>query len=351
MKKKILPIIIILILCLSSSISAQETITIKDYLEMALPPHPGRKIVLDPNTGLLTITDTPSNHKLIRELIKEFDIGVPQVMIEARFVEVSMTDVRELGIQWYWQKEGATGSREYLHTGDIAWGLEDEAGTYLSFPQQDRGLDLRIGKIASAGELRAYLHALEQKGKANLLSAPQVTTHSGQTANMQVSKTFPYVASVTLENKGTSEFPTWVLTQHFEEVSIGISLDVVPHVAAKGDLITLDLHPIVNELITQRSIKPTVEGVDYPGVPDEVGWPVIDTRSTQTSIIIRSGQTIVLGGFIKEDDKTYTRKVPLLGDIPLLGNLFKYDYVNKEKRNLLIFITAKLITEDGEILR
>ncbi len=363
MKKNILYIVILLAFCLSSplNLDAQDTISIKEYLKQILPPQEGRKIFLDPTTGLLTITDIPSNHKLIKELIEAFDIGIPQVMIEVKFIEVTMTDIGELGIEWYWYDQdnvgNAAGYADYVpgqqDTGDgILWGRENAAGTYESFPHTGHGFDFYIGKAdTTGGYIRAYLHALEEKGKANLLSAPKVTTLSGQMANMEVTKTFPYVSNVELENRGTAEYPIWVLTQTYEEKTIGISLEVTPRVAAQSRFITLDLHPVVDVLVAQRSIKPTAASASYPTVPSAVGWPVIDTRSTQTSIVTKSGETIVLGGLIKEDEKTYTRKVPVLGDIPLLGNLFKYKHINKEKKSLLIFITATLITADGEKLR
>jgi type II secretory pathway component GspD/PulD (secretin) len=286
-------------------------------------------------------------------------VGTPQVRIEAKFVEVTMTDISELGIEWYWYEEGNIGNASAFSSyppgygtssEGITWGQLDGSGNYEAFPQEGHGFDFYIGSAdTSTSYLRAYLHALEEKGKANLLSAPKVMTLSGQMANMQVTKTFPYVSDVELENVGTAEDPTWVLNQTYEEATTGITLEVTPHVSARSSLITLDLHPVVDVLVAQRSIKPNVaSGSNLPTVPAAVGWPVIDTRSTQTSIITKSGETIVLGGFIKEEENVTTRKVPFLGDVPLLGNLFKYKHVNREKKNLLIFITATLIDSDGK---
>ena len=365
MKKFNLFVCFLAVFCFNSFSYAQEEMNIKGYLLKALPPQEGRKIVLETTTGLLTITDTPSNHKLIKKLIKSLDVGPSQVMIEARFVEVTVKDINEFGVEWYWYRAGKDGGKplkslsvgnaaQYVDpsnrtTSDgITWPWKDpEYGRPGEcFPRTERGLDLFIGKTTFHGNyLRAHVHALEQQGKANTLSAPKITTLSGQMANIQVTRIFPYVSKVELENIGTAEFPIWRIKSTIDEKTIGITLEVTPHVATGSKYITLDLHPVVDVLLDQRSIKPAWEGL--PGVPDEIGWPVVDTRSTQTSVIVRSGQTIVLGGLIKEDEITIKKKVPILGSIPLLGNMFKHDYVKKEKKNLLIFITATLVSAEG----
>jgi general secretion pathway protein D len=387
---------ILFLAVISNVCYAQEGMSIKEYLEEALPPQSGRKIVLDKTTGILTITDTPSNHKLIRRLINEFDVGPTQIMIEARFVEVQMSNLEELGTEFYWYQAGSTADdkifdsltigdavgmynsasaagesltgEEYTTTADgVQWGSYDSSGTYSSFPTTGTGADFFIGKTGYHGNyLSAYIHALEEKGKANTLSAPKVMTMAGQMATMEVTRTFPYVSKVELENQGTADDPIWNIKTTIEEKTIGISLEVTPHVASGSKFVTLDLHPEVNVLLEQQSIRPSVTTTYYyvltdgtvlpvsstvPGVPDSVGWPTVDTRSTQTTVVTQSGRTIILGGLIREEESVIKKKVPLLGNIPLLGNLFKYKYVDKEKTNLLIFITATLISPEGEEIK
>lgn len=383
-----------LVLVISSICYAQEGMTIKEYLDEALPPQAGRKIVLDKTSGILTVTDTPSNHKLIRQLIKEFDVGPTQIMIEARFVEVQISNLEELGTEFYWYQAGdaadgrifdsmTVGDAPYIYdsvTGDqldptnyltsadgIQWGSYDSSGNYQGFPTEGHGADFFIGKTGYHGNyLRAYLHALEEKGKANTLSAPKVMTMAGQMATMEVTRTFPYVSKVELENQGTADDPIWNIKTTIEEKTIGISLEVTPHVASGSKFVTLDLHPEVNVLLDQQSIRPSVATTYYyiladgsvvpvtssvPGVPDSVGWPTVDTRSTQTTVVTQSGRTIILGGMIREEESITNKSVPLLGNIPLLGNLFKYKHVDREKTNLLIFITATLISPEGQEIK
>ncbi len=105
-------------------------------------------------------------------------------------------------------------------------------------------------------------------------------------------------------------------------------------------MITLDLHPTIDFFVRRVS--------SHILAPLELGYPIIDTRTTQTSLIVKSGSTVILGGLMQDKDGLLNKKIPLLGDIPLLGKLFRYKYRNREKRNLLIFVTATLLTSAGE---
>ena len=321
---------------------------IKDYLEKALPPQEGRKIVLNPAVGLLTITDTPTNHRLIRELLRLIDVGPKQIIIEAKFVEIGVDNLDESGIEWYWHRKGVAGGKlSGIEIGaassetDPLYGIHWD-GVNKDFPQTvlEGGLDFFISKTTFDGNfISAYLHALEQSKKGNLLSSPKVTTLSGQAANIQITRTLPYVSEVDVENRGTAENEHWVWTFTIEERVTGITLEVTPTVG-EGNLITLDIHPNIDVFLGRVS--------SHEMASPELGYPLIDTRTTQTSLTIRSGRTIILGGLMQDEDKLVNKKIPLLGDIPLLGKLFRYKYRNREKKSLLIFITATLLTPTGE---
>lgn len=377
---------IISFLIISSSLPLAQDYTIKEYLEQALPPQDGRKIVLNEALGLLTVTDTPSNHRLIRELISLWDIGPRQIIIEAKFVEVSMTDLDELGIEWQGERSdlsagGSIDRRQKKGTFFIGpsvpsnsteetsysvnpattgegFGVYEHnypnwSGTEFGAPQETAGLGLWLGKTSLSGsEVFSYLRALESRGKANLLSSPKVTTLSGQMANIELADIFPYATSVErtycdLDVAGGVSSEEVIETYSVDERKVGIFLEVTPVVGEQGKVITLDLHPEVSELVEQKPLL--VE--DSDSFPDELGWPVIDTRSIQTTVNVESGETIVIGGLIKDEETVTNKKVPILGHIPLLGNLFKYKHVSREKMNLVIFLTATLITADGEEIR
>lgn len=403
-KTTILLLIAVFSLFLQVRIFSQEEtqLTIKDYLERALPAEEGRRIVYNENAKLLTVTDTKSNQKLIKQLIRQFEVGQRQVMIETRFVEVDVTDLYELGIEWDFYQSGRgvtedpnansinrkffkkptinsiSSSSNILNPEYQGIHWNDDAATLFPKTGNLAG-QLLISKLTTAGDfLTANLRALEQQGKANLLSAPKVTTVSGQTANIQSSRTCPYVSDFTLENIGTAESPIWNYKLVVSEKPVGISLEVTPYVSEGSNTITLDIHPEVSVLKSQivisnlcaigttganisaaslslgggfaaQSTAALTAGL--PLIDSELGWPVIDVRSTQTSMAIDSGETIVLGGMIKDNETVTKRKVPLLGDIPLLGKVFQYDYKTQERKELLIFITASIITADGEVMK
>ncbi|MFA5093978.1 MAG: hypothetical protein WC512_01885 [Candidatus Omnitrophota bacterium] len=364
MRKNLLILAVVSLLGLPF-IAFSEDLTIAEYLQNSLPPQDGRKITYNQATKLLTVTDTKTNQSLIKDLIKQYEVGPKQVMIETRFVEVDVTDLWELGVEYYEMHEGhpsnkgLRGSR--VGPGQVVWdtatgGTFPLSGSYAS--------QLMLFKILEGGDyFVANLRALAEQGKANLLSSPKITTIAGQMANIQVVRTQPYVSDFTLENIGTAEDPIWSYKLTLAEKPIGIFLEATPYVTEGSNTITLDLHPEVSILKDQVSISTlttsgetgqlgNVTATDaVPLIPDSLGWPVVDVRTAQTSVVVDSGQTIVLGGMIKDEETITKMKVPVLGDIPVLGKAFQYDYKNQRKKNLLIFITASIINARGEAVR
>ncbi len=327
------------------TIEPGEGMSIDQFLLQALPPEERRVISFDPATGILTVKDTKTNHAIIRELLKKFDAAPRQIMIEAKFVEVSVKDLDEFGIEWYFYRPGRVDDK-WAHFGVGDPGRPDTTGIFWTeglarFPATATGADLFVSITKLRGDyLRAYLHALEEQGKANLLSAPRVTTLSGRPAIIEIIREIPYTSEFRTDNIGTAENPIWRRTYTTDIEEIGITLEVTPTVGEGTDIITLDIYPSVDVLKDRIPI--------HTLIPKEMGQPVIDTRATETSVYVKSGSTIILGGLIKDEDFITEKRVPLISSIPLLGNLFKYKHRTREKTNLLIFITATLITVDGE---
>ncbi|MFH1778528.1 MAG: secretin N-terminal domain-containing protein [Candidatus Omnitrophota bacterium] len=317
--------------------------TVKEYLDEALPLNENRRIVLDEVTGMLTITDTPSNQQIARELIRLWDVGPHQVRIQARFVEVVLSDVEELGIEWWYRRIAHNyGKASDIDVSAFTEYLGDDA--LFGDATKTSGLNLAFGKISgyTGTYLLAYVKALEEQGKANLLSSPTVTTLSGQMANIQLANIFPYASDVERTNIGSPALPRFVEKYKVKEKAVGIVLEVTPKVAGESKIITMDIHPEVTVLIKQI---PVSGATDFPA---KLGYPVVDIRTTETSVVIKSGETVVIGGLIREDENVTKRKVPILGDIPLLGILFKSKYVDRTKKNLVIFLTATIVDSTGE---
>ena len=325
----------------------------------------GRKIAFDELKGMLTLTDTPSNQQLALRLIREWDIGPKQISIEAKFIEITITGVDEMGVEWVLARPRGTPGKGTLFIGGSssanAPSVESDTiptytGTNLfNLSNVDySGMGLWIFKeTLSNTEIQMWLQALQREKRVNLLNAPRVTTLSGQQANIQVARVYPYAAGVeqTRITYNVYEDPPgewveaydWVEVYDIEEKTIGINLDVTPTVMEGSDIITLDIFPEVTRAHTQIKIT--------ENVPDGLGWPVVDTRATQTSIMVRSGETVIMGGMIRDDDTVTQRSIPFLSALPLIGNLFKYETVTHEKKNLVILLTATIINPEGEVVR
>lgn len=310
-----------------------EERTIVDVLRSMFPE---ATIEIDPITSTLIVRASPSLQKKIEEMIERLDVYHPQITIEAKFVELTVTDINELGIDLDIQNIKA--GTNNLNKGDIDI-ISDWVDTDAGFPKESAGTSIWLTRLNDVA-FNAVLRALEKQKKANVLSAPRVTTINGQPATIEVTQNIPYVTDKEIENVGTSEFPIWQTNFTIGEEDAGVYLEVTPTVPEGSTLITLDLKPTVKVLVKRISV--------FTGVEAAYGWPVIDTRTTNTSMVVNSGESIVLGGLIQNSVNVVEKKVPLLGDIPLLGRAFRYKHSSDEKKNLLIFITAYLVSPRGE---
>lgn len=318
--------------------------SIKDILEKSLPPNPDRVISVDPKTGTIVVRDTPSNQRRIEEILKEIDIGPQQISIESRFVELKATDLTELGVNWgntflwYDYSSGAPIGQRKVEKKITGGQTPGSQGNLVLFPlQKTEGLSLSIARLKPI-ELDIILNALAKSDKANLLSSPKVTTINGQKANIQITRSVPYVKEVKTSNVGSASAPIWKYDYTVVEEEVGITLVVTPRVGEDSKIITLELEPEVEVLACRLTFVVTNE---------DLGWPVIDRRNAKTTVMVQSGETVILGGLIDDRDEKTLQKVPILGDIPLLGNLFRHYYTNRVKKNLLIFVTAALINPEG----
>ncbi len=344
-------LIFCLLVLLSTSLMAQveEKGTVVETLRNMFPDV---TIKVDPTTYALIIEATPEDHRRILEVIKSLDLPPRQITIVAKFIEIIVTDIGELGIEW-------TGLTSTFYGDEAGWASEgyspnSEASALLRFPP--RALTMVEGVLTEGSifrytrldptQFRILLHALEKEEKANLLSEPRVTTLNHQEATIHVTKIYPYATNVTYRTKRvyregreyTEEVPEYDLADR----EVGITLDVTPHVPEGSDIITLHILPTVESMVERVTVA--------VGIPEAVGRPVIDTRYAETTIMLKSGETIVLGGLIRDEDKKIKRQVPFLGSIPLLGRLFRTEYTKSEKNNLLIFITAYLVDERGRMI-
>ncbi|EPJ45760.1 MAG: type 4 fimbrial biogenesis protein PilQ [Osedax symbiont Rs1] len=266
-------------------------------------------VLADDATNVLMVRETEKQLAVIRHTLAKFDVAVSQIMIEAKLVVATSDVTKDLGVRWG-LGYGATGKYSVNGAG---------AGTLGAAPLAvDLGVSaksaIRLGYIGSNGfKLSAEISALSTTGDAEVVSQPKIITTNGQPAEIQSGQQLPYI--VVEDGASTVQFKDVVL-----------SLKVTPQIAP-GDLIALELE------LTQDSIGKTLPN----------GEVSINKNSLKTSVIVKDGDTIVLGGVYRNEKVNKYAKTPVLGDLPLVGALFRQSRKAETKAELLIFITPKLI--------
>ncbi|MEA3346667.1 MAG: hypothetical protein U9Q21_01090 [Candidatus Auribacterota bacterium] len=298
----------------------------------------------------LIISDIPSSLEKLGKVIAEIDIRPKQILIEAKLMEVNHDKLKDLGIDW---GTGSSGAESDTVTGVAVNKKSKGGGTKINaatvgaqmlgsqvtpsvfIPKAtgldgtldyDTGLELIFKKLTGT-EFEIIIHALEEDVDTNTLSAPRVVTLNNQEAAILVGRKYPIV-----KEEYTAAY-TAIKTHSLEEwLNYGIQLNVVPQICGV-DEINMIVHPSITSLVS------TLGGED-------VAYPILDIREAETQILMRDGETVVIGGLLKDVVKEGVYKVPFLGDIPLLGLLFQRQTHNTQKVDLLIFITAHIIKTD-----
>lgn len=336
--------------------SVSEVKTIKDILEEAISFSGDAKLVIDERTGAMIVSNTPANLDLLEKLLVSLDQFPIQVLIEARFVEINATDLEELGAEL--QLTGDFGLRKSASVirgegGKLQNLTQFSKGSgvnFADFSRANEGFNLTYQGILTYPEFDMVIHAIQEKETAKTLSAPRVTTLNNQTASIEIVDQFIYPTRYEVEliqfdingdgdfnDAGETEFAN--VPKDFVTRDVGIIMKVTPSVGAGGQSMTLTLLPEVSS----SSGNFTFTG--------GVTIPKFTSRQLQTSVFVNQGETIVMGGLIKEVSTTKVTKVPLLGNIPLLGKIFQRRSESAERRNLLIFVTPKVLSRQEPLAK
>ena len=342
--------------------SLKKVTTLKDILTQVIPTISTSSIILEEKTGALIVTHVPYYLQQVEQLLKQLDINPLQVLIEARFLEVTVTDADEWGFDAQLTGNAALTKKDDRDGATQGSGLQlSKLGTTLArgtktsfsdFTNQTSGnaLNVTIQGVLTGTQYSAVLHALRQNTKTKTLSAPRVTTLNNQTATIKVVTEFVYAsryqASVTRQDlngdgdfedvvSGTRETRFVNVPQDFVTKDLGILLHVTPSIGQDLKTITLALKPEVSEQKTTDSFG------------GEVSLPRFTTRNLETTVVVENGQTVVLGGLMKDTTSSTTTRVPFFGSLPIIGKLFQKDDDTTERSNLLIFVTAQLINPTG----
>lgn len=291
----------------------------------------GTSVVFHRRTGKLFVKQTPQNHKLIEDVLAQIrNHQSQQIMIEARIVEVVSFEGRDIGVDWTNLNKSSNNGENTL-SGSIDLPSGDWGPETLN---PLNSLNLSYGMLKGSTTLDVTLSALEKDGKVKNLSSPKIICFNNQRANIKIETATDYVARIDTTTVFTNDNPNVNVSTDVETAVEGIVLDVTPSINTDGEQITLDLHPTVVELVSLDEVSLGNNG--------SIRVPKYVRRTADTTVKMKDGGTVVIGGLLKRTKSTDVRKVPLLGDIPLIKNLFRAETTYDQKSNLLIFITAKI---------
>lgn len=279
----------------------------------------GGKVQVDQRSNALVITERPSRMNDIQEIIETLDRPTEQVMIESKFIEISNRDSSKLGIDW------KTMDAWELSLGDTGTSGPDD-GITVDYEEAVGNLDLKTA-VFSAGKFSTVISALGTYNDLELVSNPTVVTVNNSPAKINIGIEYPIPSFQYNDEVGQME------VNGFEYKPIGINLDVTPQINSAG-FINLDILPEISTLF---------DTVDF----ESIEIPIISTRKTKSRVTIKSGYTLAIGGLMEQREASGRSSVPVLGDIPVLGRLFSRDTGDSESRNLIVFITAKILSASG----
>lgn len=319
----------------------------------------GGKIYLDRKENILYLKSTPETLSQAIKLVETLDVTPTQVLIEVRFVEIGKDDIFDLGIDWNLTSPYVVTTKG----GEPFSQVEAGTGSYLSTPPAGPipgGFSLTYTGVLTDPQFRAVLHALSKIEKTNTLSAPTLIALNNYTATIEIEDKIVYVEGyeVTYPSRtlvtgfqnqaitGEDSRPTVI--PKIGEIDVGIKLKITPSVGADKETVTLTIEPEITDLVREEKfdyIYPGAFGADAE--VKQFTRPIISKRTLLTKMTIKDGSTVVIGGMMKNVETKTTRRVPGLSRIPLIGRLFRRDETNVEKKNLMIFVTANVLSPGG----
>ena len=314
-------------------------------------------LMFDRDAHVLIVKNTRDNLRLIEELIEVLDVVPPQVLIEARFISTGVSDLRELGVNW-------ETSDLFFRSGGHANPQAVLQGGPLIQPGQvtDPALNASVAYYGLLNDamFNLVIQALEKSGKSQTLSVPRVTTLNNQPARIRVGEDFRYFENYELQEftssvQGERETRSTQLVPEGEPTKeeLGILLEVTPSVGADRQTVTLTLRPEISEFVRWEVYNVAGDGSETSAETNALSvlkLPIFRKSLVETKVAVQSGETVAMGGLITSSQGHEQKRVPVLGSIPFLGALFRYDVRNNEQKNLLIFVTARILAETGEEL-
>ena len=315
----------------------------------------GTDFMIDYERNLIVATGTPAQFEVLERIIEEFDRPIQQVLIEARFITISEASFLDLGFRWGSSVSGIP-PQDQTGIGNGAMGSQEGLLTRIKFQNL-----WSTNSVLDKTDLTSALTALEQSGESQLLSAPRLTLLNNRPGSINDGEVNYYFEQfsveetiTTIETGGTPYKISgrMVPTGKPTKITAGVSLEVVASIGGDGRSILLALHPMVNQNVSYVSLK----GQTIDEIPKseqnklEIFLPKWRTQELATRVVVGSGQSVMMGGVLEREQRTIVESVPILGNLPGLGSLFRRRSTIDRPRYLLIFVTATLLDEDGSFV-
>ncbi len=269
--------------------------------------------IADPNTNSVIIVTAPDNVDLVKKVLDELDKLPEQVMIQTIVVEATLDRSKQFGLEWNYANGKILGNSGTKGNTSQTFGLANANPALQGFSYALTG-----------GDLTAFFNMLQTDTKFQVLSTPRIFTTNNMQAQINISQSIPYIVSTIQNTNGTNSF-------NYAFQDVGIVLTVTPHITSNG-YVTMDVIQTANDLQGFTTFNA----------------PIVNQREAETTVSAKDGETIILGGMIRNQVQATTNKIPLLGDIPVLGNLFQHTSHDKQKTELLVFLTPRVVRDPAE---
>ena len=280
-------------------------------------------IQADEATNALVITAAPKVMSSLKAVIRQLDIRRAQILVDGAVAEVSVTKAAELGVNWgaFDKKDGVAGGSIFTNGQGNVTGLVDSNGNFNPGGLA-AGLNLLVGDLTGRFQFGAFLRALASNDDTNILSTPSLVTLDNQEAEIRVAKNVPFVTGSYTNSGQNSTNPF----QTIERQDVGLILKVKPQIN-EGDSVQLDIEQEASSVASDS----------------QTTGLITNKRSIKTTVLVDDGQMLALGGLIDDQTGESEQKIPALGDIPLLGQLFKSRTSKHTKRNLMLFLQPTIL--------
>ena len=282
------------------------------------------KVEIDKRSNRIIVMDIPTRIEQVEALIEALDVQVPQVLIEARIVEVRLDDKYRQGINWNYIARDLRQFDSFASQVPLTVSPPEGASSLSAFELGDSDDDLKI-----------MLDLLETVGKTNILSSPRITALNNEEAKLAVATRQPFVSQTVVQTANSTN-----TADNVQFVDVGVTLRVEPRIS-HDDYVEMRIRPEISSSSEALELQGVAQGSNTSFTRTRI--PVVTTQELDTTVLVKSGSTLVIGGLIQDVQRKQSAKVPLIGSIPFVGNAFQSKQHDFEKSELVIFLTPKIM--------